>query len=54
MYDVVNLATLFGMTEKAARAAMTTNAHAMLAMCKRRRDAGATESVVFERVDAST
>jgi ribonuclease P/MRP protein subunit RPP1 len=25
MYDVVNLATFFGMTEKAARAAMTTN-----------------------------
>ena len=52
MYDVVNLATFFGMTEKAARAAMTTNVHAMLAMCKRRRDAAATDSVV-ERMDAS-
>jgi hypothetical protein len=31
---------------------MTTNVHAMLAMCKRRRDAAATDSVV-ERMDAS-
>ena len=50
MHDVVNLATFFGMTEHAARAAMTTNVHAMLALSARRRNAEWSESRV-ERMD---
>jgi ribonuclease P/MRP protein subunit RPP1 len=42
MHDVVNLATLFGMRERDARAAMTTQPHEMIALAgKRRRDAAA-------------
>jgi len=43
---VVNLATLFGMTERAARDAMTTNVSVMLNLSKRRRDADFTASEV--------
>lgn len=53
MHDIVNLATFFGMTEIAARAAMTTNVAEMLSLCKKRRDASATDSKVVDRMDAS-
>ena len=43
MHDVVNLATLFGMRESDARAAMTTQPYEMIALAgKRRLDASAT------------
>ena len=42
MHDVVNLATLFGMRESDARAAMTTQPYEMIALAgKRRLDASA-------------
>jgi len=37
MHDVVNLATLFGMRESDARAAMTTQPYEMLALAGKRR-----------------
>lgn len=53
MHDVVNLATFAGMTESAARAALTTSARSVLSLRARRRDAEATESEVVDRMDAS-
>lgn len=46
MHDVVNLATLFGMKEHAARNAMTTNVDVMLKLSKRRRDVDFSASEV--------
>jgi len=52
MYDVVNLATFFGMTEGNARAAMTDNVERMLALSERRRNVDFSASTV-ERAETT-